>query len=180
MDYSTTGIPYTPGDPLPIQPGGIVYFISTSHFYEIREQKIDGVAVFADRCCVILDGDLFPVVDENYECKFMEIDLAFFRTREDAEKWKKRHLVNPPFPLDECFSWVSPEQFIPSAERNTDVYVKLQTPEGIVKTEAYYDDGSKHPEDKGFWDGLGRHSKKLDNVIAWIQDKHWDEEDRQN
>ena len=169
------GIPYVQGDPLPLLPGGVVYQISTYDFYEIRETKVHGVAVYNDHCCVVLDRDVFPIVKD---CAPDKVDDVFFQTREDCENWKKKHLSEPPFPLNDCTQWVSPEQFYP-AERGyySPFYVKLQTADGIVKTEAYYDDGSKFPEDKGFWDGTGRHSIKYDNVIAWIGHKDWDPEE---
>ena len=69
--------------------------------------------------------------------------------------------------------------FIPEASSYLSVYVKLQTPDGIVKAEAYYDDGSKYPEDKGFWDGTHRRSKRFDKVIAWISSKDYDNEGKE-
>lgn len=170
----TRAIPYNPGKPLPIQPGDTVYMISPYDLYDICEERIHGVAVFPKHCSIILDGEVFPVVAD---CDISEIDKVFFLTRDDAEKWKKKHLTAPPYMIDDCEHWVSPDQFIPRRSSWGSVYVKLLTAEGIVKTEAYYDDGSQYPEDKGFWDGTGRHSKKLTNVIAWIGCKKWDPED---
>ena len=167
------GIPYKTGDPLPLLPGDIVYEVSTYHFYEIREKTVPGIALYQDRCCVVLDTDVFPIVKD---CEVYEIDDVFFRTREDAEAWKKKHLTEPPYTLNECDRWVSPEQYVPESSSWHKVHVKLQTEEGIVKAEAYYDDGSEYPEDKGFWDGTKRHSKKYDNVIAWIDSGASDEE----
>lgn len=168
------GIPYKPGEPLPLKPGDTVYEIATYSFYEIREHTIHGVAVYHDHCRIILDGEIFPIVTD---CSLSEIDRVFFLTYEDAENWKKNHLSNPPYPICDCTRWVSPQQFIPDHESHSPIYVKLQTPDGIIKVEAYYDDGSPYPEDKGFWDGTGRHSKKLDNVVAWIGDESWDPEE---
>ncbi len=173
----TEGIPYKVGESLPIGPGSILYEINSNHFYEVREHRIHGVAIFHDRCCAILDTDIFPIVEN---CEINEIDNVFFATREAAVTWKEKHLNNPPYPIDDCNRWVSPEQYIPKCNGWNKFYVKLQTPKGVVKTNAYYDDGSEYPEDKGFWDGTGRHSKKLTNVIAWIGCKDWDPEEQDN
>ena len=168
------GIPYTPGEPLPLQPGDVVYSIDIDHYYEIREIKIHGVAVYDDCCCVVLDTEIFDIVTDCNICDLYEV---FFRTREDAENWKKKHLTDPPYPIEDCTKWVSPVMYVPQKSFYLGVYVKVQTPEGIIKTTAYYDDGSEYPEDKGFWDGKGRRAKKIDNVIAWIDSEQYDEED---
>jgi hypothetical protein len=169
-----SGVPYTPGEPLPLQPCDVVFKISTYDFYEIKEKKVHGVAIYPDYCCVILDMDVFPIVKD---CDPSKIDEVFFYTREDAELWKKKHLTEPPFILRECNQWVSPEQFLPGGNRYYRVYVRLQTAEGIVETKACYDDGSKYPEDKGFLDGTDRHSHKYENVIAWTGSKPDDPEE---
>lgn len=167
------GIPYKPGDPLPIGPGSILYEMTSNHFYEIREHQIHGVAVYNDRCCAVLDTEIFPIVKD---CEPSEVDDVFFATREDAIAWQEKHLNNPPYFIEDCDRWVSPEQYLPKCHGYEKVYVKLQTLDGIIKTDAYYEDGSKYPEDKGFWDGIDRHSKKLSNVVAWIKNKAWDPE----
>ena len=168
------GIPYTPGEPLPLQPGDVVYSIDKYHYYEIREKKIHGVAVYDDRCCVVLDTEIFDIATE---CSINQLYEVFFPTREDAENWKKKHLTDPPYEIGDCTKWVSPEMYVPEKPFDFGVYVKVQTPEGIIKRTAYYDDGSEYPEDKGFWDGTGRRSNKIDNVIAWIDSEHYDKED---
>ncbi len=76
------GIPYIQGDPLPLLPDGVVYQISTYDFYEIRETKVHGVAVYNDHCCVIWDQEVFPIVKD---CPIEKVDYVFFRTREDCD-----------------------------------------------------------------------------------------------
>lgn len=76
-------------------------------------------------------------------------------------------------PLDEAIIWTDPDLFLPARD-NQKAYVKVKTDLGVVKMDAVYSDDPAFPEDKGFWDGTGRHSKKLENVIAWISFKSMD------
>ncbi len=167
------GIPYKQGEPLPLHPGDIVYMMNPAHFYEIEEEKIHGVGVYQDHCHIILDNQVFDIVKD---CSEDSIEEVFFLTKEDAQNWKEKHMIFPPFKIYDNAIWVSPDKYIPY-DHNACVYVKIQTPEGIKKMDAYYDTGREYPEDRGFWDGTGRHSKRLDNVIAWIDNKHWDPEE---
>ena len=103
------GISYNAGDPIPLQPGDIVYGISSYDNYEIYETKIDGVAIYSDRCGVILDSDVYPIVQD---CDAQEIDDVYFRTREEAETWKAAHLPVLPCVLREIDHWIYPDHFV--------------------------------------------------------------------
>lgn len=103
------GISYSSGDPIPLQPGDIVYGISSYNNYGIYETKIDGVAIYSDRCCVILDRDVYPIMQD---CDPQEIDDVFFRTHEEAEAWKAVHLPVSPCILREADKWIYPDHFV--------------------------------------------------------------------
>lgn len=165
--------PYTAGDPLPLQPGDIVYEISDTQFYKIVPVRIHGVAVYKHHCAAVIEDLVRDIVSD---CSVDDIPYVFFPTKKAADSWKRSHLNKRPFPITDCTEWVSPDNYVPEQD-NAHVYVKLDTPDGIVKVDAFYDDGSKYPEDKGFWDGDSRHANKLINVIAWIGNKAWDEEE---
>ena len=106
------GISFKFGDPMPLQPGDIVYGISSYNNYEINETKIDGVAIYSDRCGVILDRDVYPIVKD---CDVLDIDDVFFRTREEAEAWKAAHLPVSPCGFSDVDKWIFPDHFVSGA-----------------------------------------------------------------
>lgn len=106
------GISYNAGDPMPLQPGDIVYGISSYDNYVIYETIIDGVAIYADRCCVILDSDVYSIVSD---CDAQDIDDVFFRTREEAEVWKAAHLPVLPCVIRDIDSLIYPDHFVSGA-----------------------------------------------------------------
>ena len=44
---------YTPGEPLPIQPGYVMYYIGLYPDYQIKEVPINGVVIFQDYYCAV-------------------------------------------------------------------------------------------------------------------------------
>lgn len=98
---------------MPLQPGDIVYGISSYDNYDIYETKIDGVALYSDRCCVILDSDVYPVVSD-FDAQ--DIDDVFFRTREEAEAWKAAHLPAMPCVIRDVDNLIYPDHFVSGAK----------------------------------------------------------------
>ena len=171
------GIPWKKGDPLPFQPGDVLYSVYPYGGYHISEVKIDAVAVFPDCCHPMLDDDIYNIT-ENPDPKVDLLDYLFL-TRADAERWLEKNRPDPPWIMTDATEWLSPAEYVPSVFSDDclgSCYVKVRTDHGIEKMDAYFDDGSKYPEDRGFWDGKSRSSKHIENVVAWISHKEWDPE----
>lgn len=70
-----------------------------------------------------MDSEIFDIITN---CDLKHIDDVFFTTREDAENWKKKHLTDPPYPLEEYTEWVSPDLYYPKHHGyELTVYVKF-------------------------------------------------------
>ena len=171
------GLPWKVGDPLPFLPGDTLYYIDDINAYSIRSQIIDGVALYADRVCPVCDDTVFAVGTGPSWKNRDDLIKWFFTTEKSAHDWISRNAPPRPWTLEYSKEWVSTADYAPdSPGGHIQVYIKVQTDQGIQKREAIYDDGSEYPEDRGYWTGTGRHSQRIDNVIAWISGQEFDQE----
>ena len=174
MEHDVQGIPWETGKPLPVYPGDVFYSVESNGAYRIRRERVREVRLYEDGCYIIEGGEY--EVGLKADPTPEELLDYYFPSRELAERWIAAHKNEGPVPLDEAIIWTDPDLFLPARD-NQKAYVKVKTDLGVVKMDAVYSDDPAFPEDKGFWDGTGRHSKKLDNVIAWISFKSLDPEE---
>ena len=144
---------------LPVMPGDYVYYISSDQAHIVRAIRVDSVVLG-------LKNRLTVRVENKYGDS--EIGKDVYLTAEEAEAIAAKDRPAPPyFYSDRAVMWMPIETWTPV--RDGFYGVKIAKKDGSFEhIVAYYDDGEKYEDERGYYESDRRNARRIENVVAWI------------
>ena len=153
---------------LPVMPGDYVWTIERDPAHLVRAVRVKSVELREN-------NEMRIVVGISYRGRQSEDE--FFLTAEEAEQEAAKCRQKPPFRhIHQAVSWMPAETWIPGGKGW--IAVRIRREDGSEeRRKAWYDDGDRYPDERGFYESDRRSAARLENVTAWIDDEYIDTEE---
>ncbi len=153
---------------LPVLPGDTVWVVGREPACLVRAVKVDSVLLGNHNEMTVMTGLSKDGRNDGEE---------IYLTAGEAEQASARCRQEPPFRFsDRAVSWMPAETWIPDGDEWYAVRVR-QADGSEIRRKAFYDDGSRYPEERGFYESDRRSAARVENVTAWINPDYMDSED---